>query len=254
VSVAELIAQLPAIACLVVTLAAFMAAGAWRAPLDAGAIKERRDSSWKIVAPAILGLVLVAAAILLSPEGRPSEDAATPRASYGAKSALFQLALNATIVAPFITWVVWRRLGAAALGVGKQDLLPSLAVGACASLACVVMLGKLSTSFWLSPGTWWLLLSMLGVGASEELIFRGFALSALGKRWSRPSAEVGSAAIFAVVHIPQRLGRGVSMTELAVSIVILLVWGWCYAAAMRRGRNVPGLALVHAVTNVCVNS
>ena len=253
-SVAELVAQLPAIACLVVTLAAFMAAGAWRTPLDAGAIEEQREANWKIVAPALLGLVLVAAAILLSLEARPSEDAATPHASYGAKSALFQLALNATIVAPFVAWVVWRRQGAAALGVGKQDLLPSLAVGACVSLACVAMLGKLSISFWSSPGTWWLLLAMLGVGASEELIFRGFALGALAKRWSRPSAEVWSAVIFSVVHLPQRLGHGLSMTEIAVSLAILFIWGWCYAAAMRKGKHVPGLALVHAVTNVCASS
>ena len=253
-SVAELIAQLPATACLVVTLAAFMAAGAWRELRDACEVDERRKATRRIVALALLGLVAVTAAILLSPVGSPPQGSPAPHASYGAKSALFQLALNATIVAPFVAWVVWRRQGAAALGVGKQDLLPSLAVGACVSLACVAMLGKLSISFWSSPGTWWLLLAMLGVGASEELIFRGFALGALAKRWSRPSAELWSAVMFSVVHLPQRLGHGLSMAEIAVSLAILFTWGWCYAATMRKGRNVPGLALVHAVTNVCVNS
>jgi membrane protease YdiL (CAAX protease family) len=248
----ELIAELPAVACMAVTLAAFSSAGAWRALRVAGATDARRMAMWKFATPALLALAVVAAVIAWSPEGPLPPDSATPKASYNAKSALIQLAVNAALAAPFIAWVVWRRKGAAALGIGQQDALRSLAIGACVSLACVAMLGKLSASFWSSPGTWWLLLAMLGVGASEELIFRGLLLGSLAKRLSRPSAEVWSAIIFSVVHIPQRIGVGMSTVEIAVSVLILFIWGWCYAAAMRTGRNVPGLALVHAITNVCV--
>jgi membrane protease YdiL (CAAX protease family) len=114
------------------------------------------------------------------------------------------------------------------------------------------MLGPVSGSFWSSPGTWWLLVAMLGVGASEELVFRGLLLGSLSKRLPRAAAEATSAAIFAAVHLPQRLASGMAMADAAVSLSVLFVWGWCYAVAMRAGRNVPGLALVHAVTNVCV--
>ncbi len=251
---AELIALLPAGACLVITLAAFMAFGAWRELRNACDIDHRRKAKRRIVALALLGLVVVAAPILLSPEHLPLQDAPAPHATYDAKSALFQLALNATIVAPFVAWVIWRRLGASALGLGTQDAIPSLAIGVGVSLACVAMLGKLSMSFWSSPSTWWLLLAMLGVGATEELIFRGFVLHALAKRLSRLAAEAWSAAIFSVVHTPQRLVHGMSITELAVSLAILFIWGWCYAAAMRKGKHVPGLALVHAIANVCLVS
>ena len=182
---AELIALLPAVACMVFTLAAFMAFGAWRELRNACDIDHRRKAKRRIATLALLGLIAFAAAILLSPEHLPLQDAPAPHASYDAKSALFQLALNATIVAPFVAWVVWHRLGASAIGLGTQDAIPSLTIGVGVSLACVAMLGKLSMSFWSSPSTWWLLLAMLGVGVTEELIFRGFVLHALAKRLSR---------------------------------------------------------------------
>lgn len=251
---ADLVAPWPAVACMMVTLAAFSAAGGWRALRDPSIGSDRRKAHWKVGAPALFGSTIVAAVVLLSPGGSPPHDAATPHADYGERNALIQLAINATIAAPLVAWVAWRRTGAAALGIGKQHLLPSLAVGACVSLACIAMLGRLSVPFWSSPGTWWLLLAMLGVGASEEAIFRGFVLGSLAKRWPRRSAELSSAALFSVVHVPQRLGGGVSTVEIAVSLLLLFIWGWCYAAAMRRGRNVPGLALVHAVTNACSDS
>ncbi len=93
---------------------------------------------------------------------------------------------------------------------------------------------------------------MLGVGASEELIFRGLLLSSLAKRLQRVSAEGWSAAIFSGFHLPNQLASGYSASEITFSLLLLHIWGWCYAAAMRKGKNVPGLALVHAVTNICL--
>jgi len=247
----EIMAQVPALACMVVTAAAFTAAGMWRGPSDPGGGERWRTGRWKVVVAMIGGALVTAAVVLLTPGKPTSPDAAIPHASYGPGNAMFQLAINAALVAPFVAWVAWRRGGAAAFGVGKRDLLPSLAVGTCVSLACIAMLGAASGSFWSSPGTWWLLVAMLGVGASEELVFRGLLLGSLAKRLPRATAEATSAAIFSTVHLPQRLASGMTMADAAVSLVLLFVWGWCYAVAMRTGRNVPGLALVHAVTNVC---
>lgn len=139
---AELIAQWPVVACFLVTLAAFAAAG------SAG---NRRSGLRSVVVPAIVGAALVASTLPLFP-GRPaSQDAPVPHASCGVSDALVQLAINAAFATPFVLWVVWRRRGAAALGLGRQDALRSVAVGACVSLACIAMLDRLSVPFWSSP-------------------------------------------------------------------------------------------------------
>lgn len=250
-SIADLIAEAASVGCTVVTLAAFTAAGARRGMRGASGNDWGQRAVRNVAIPLILGATVIVAVMALAPRPPIPLDAAIPHASYGPGNAMFQLAINAALVAPFVAWVAWRHGGAAAFGVGTQDLLPSLAVGACVSLACIVMLGQMSGSFWSSPGTWWLLVAMLGVGVSEELVFRGLLLGSLAKRMPRAAAEATSAAIFSAVHLPQRLAVGMTGAEAAASLVSLFVWGWCYAVAMRVGRNVPGLALVHAVTNVC---
>jgi membrane protease YdiL (CAAX protease family) len=249
-----LIAEVPYIACYVLTFSAFAAAGAWRDLRQESSGRNRRAAFWRVATPLIIGAILVAMIAVFFPVKAPPHDAEVPNASVNARKSLMQLAINATIVTPFVAWVLWRRQGPAALGVGKDDALRSLAIGACVSLVCIAMLGKLLVPLWSSTGTWWLFVSMLGVGVSEELIFRGFVLGSLAKRLPRKWAELGSAGIFSVVHVPQRIGSGMSPDEIAVSLLVLFIFGWCYAAAMRKGKNVPGLALVHAINNVCANS
>jgi len=247
------------LSCAVLTAVAFTALGVWRQAGCAGRSPERRAAATRVTMLMVLGTLLIATSVSAFPREPPLPDAllpdaALPTASYRASNALRQLAINATMVAPFIGWVMWRRQGLAALGIGKDDALMSLAVGACVSLASIPMLGRLSAPFWSTPGTWWMLLAMLGVGASEEVISRGFVLGALAKRLPRPWAEFGSAVLFSLVHVPQRIATGMAPDEIPVSLLILFVFGWCYAFAMRAGKHVPGLAMVHAITNVCVAS
>ena len=246
-----MIAEVPSIGCMVVTLAAYAADGAWRDLRNAEGSRDRRSGAWKFTLPAVIGLMVIATIVPLFP-AKPLPQDEVPHASYSAKNAVFQVTTNAVLAAPFVGWVLWRRKGTAALGLAKEDLLRSLAVGACVSLACILMLGRVSIELWSSPGTWWVLVAMLGVGASEELIFRGLLLSSLAKRLQRVSAEGWSAAIFSVFHLPNQLASGYSASEITFSLLLLHIWGWCYAAAMRKGKNVPGLALVHAVTNICL--
>jgi len=245
------IAEVPSMACMVVTLAAYAADGAWRDLRNAECSPDPRSGAWRFAVPAVIGLIVIATIVLFFP-AKPLPQDEVPNASYGAKNALIQVATNTLLVSPFVGWVIWRRRGAAALGLSKEDFLRSLAIGACVSLACILMLGRVSTEFWSSPSTWWVLVAMLGVGASEELIFRGLLLSSLAKRLQRVSAEGWSAAIFSVFHLPNQLASGYSASEITFSLLLLHIWGWCYAAAMRKGKNVPGLALVHAVTNICL--
>jgi hypothetical protein len=63
VTAAVLIAPLPAGACPVITLAAFTAADAWCELRDTVVLEDRRRAARKIVAPTLIGLVAVAAAM-----------------------------------------------------------------------------------------------------------------------------------------------------------------------------------------------
>ena len=253
-TITHLVAVAPYIALHVLTFCAFAAAGAWRDRHRKAGGLGGRSPLLGVAAFLVIGAIMVAAALLFLPRETLPPGAEAPTASYRSMNALRQLAINAAMVAPFVGWVMWRRQGLAALGIGKDDALRSLAIGACVSLACIPILGRLSMPFWSTPGTWWMLLAMLGVGASEEVISRGFVLGVLVKRLPRLWAELGSAALFAIFHVPQRIGSGMSPEGMAVSLLTLVIFGWCYAAAMRSGRNVPGLALVHAIGNVCAIS
>jgi hypothetical protein len=63
VTAAELIATLPAGACPVITLAALTAADAWCELRDTVVLEDRPRAARKIVAPTLIGLVAVAAAM-----------------------------------------------------------------------------------------------------------------------------------------------------------------------------------------------
>jgi membrane protease YdiL (CAAX protease family) len=229
-----------------------------------------------LLSPAVQGLVLTVVAYEIAGGRRPTEGrraigfvafalvfiaaaraipgavpVAVPEVSaYPSSRLAVQLLTNAVLAAPCVGWMLWRRRGAAALGLARADLSRSLAIGALVSIACVGLSDRLSLTFWTAPDTLRLLLAQVGVGLSEEIVFRGILLGSLMRRMSTSRAEVLSATIFSVVHIPQRLAHGTGAEDLMVDLALLFVWGWCFAIAMRRARNVPGLALVHAVINV----
>ena len=104
-----LIAEVPYIACYSLTFSAFAAAGAWRDLRQESSGRNRRAAFWRVATPLIIGAILVAMIAVFFPVKAPPHDAEVPNASVNARKSLMQLAINATIVTPFVAWVLWRR-------------------------------------------------------------------------------------------------------------------------------------------------
>jgi hypothetical protein len=78
--------------------------------------------------------------------------------------------------------------------------------------------------------------SVLLAPVSEELVFRGVLLQAVGRRLSARWAAVVTAAVFALAHLALDFGS-------ATAVPALFVMGWVLAAAVQRhGRLGPAVA------------
>jgi membrane protease YdiL (CAAX protease family) len=143
-----------------------------------------------------------------------------------------------------------RRQDPKTIGASRHNLSASVIGGLVASVIASLIRGRLSFSFWLSALTIYRLIAQLGVGFSEEAIFRGYLLTRFSAQFKRTTAELLTAGMFAVVHIPQRLFKKSTAKELIVDLVMLFAWGWVFNVIKRRTGNITGLALLHAVVNV----
>lgn len=169
---------------------------------------------------------------------------------YDLQAALLQLLANAIILLPFGITLVIRKQSLKTMGVFKENLLPSVLGGLVVSALACVFFKQISLKFWLSAPTLFQLLAQLGVGFSEEMIFRGYLLSRFSAFFKRTQAELLTAGMFAIVHIPQRLFYNYTRMELIIDLVVLLIWGWVFNRIVRRIGNITGLAILHSVINV----
>lgn len=174
----------------------------------------------------------------------------TVRNGYTFAQALFQLLANAMIFLPFGIAMLIRNQGLKTIGISKYNISLSIIGGIIASLFASLLFSHPSLQFWLSASTAFLFIAQLGVGLSEEAIFRGYLLMRFSTYFKRNIAELFTALMFALVHIPQRLFNKSTVTELVVDLVVLFLWGWVFNVIMHRTSNVAGLALLHSVLNV----
>ena len=196
-------------------------------------------------------LVVLTTIVFLGASATESSVASeVQRTSYTLGNAVRQLFLNAAIFLPFGITMLVRKQGLSTIGMGLRNLRSSLLVGLSASLVAIAVFGKLDSAFWFSADTLYRLIAQVGVGMSEEAIFRGYLQS-------RFSAWLGSdrgwllvAAVFALVHIPQRMESGISGNELAVDMIVLVIWGLAFGWAMKKMGNIAGLIFLHAVMNL----
>jgi hypothetical protein len=70
-----LIAEVPYIACYVLTFSAFAAAGAWRDLRQESSGRNRRAAFWRVATPLIIGAILVAMIAVFFPVKAPPHDA-----------------------------------------------------------------------------------------------------------------------------------------------------------------------------------
>lgn len=196
-------------------------------------------------------LCLVAFVIFVfQPSGHQNATADSTGGEYNLQAALLQLLANAIILVPFVITLVVRRQSLKTMGVFKENLLPSVLGGLVASAFACVFFKQVSIKFWLSAPTLFQLLAQLGVGFSEEMIFRGYLLSRFSAFFKWVPAELLTAGMFAIIHIPQRLFNKYTPTDLIIDLVVLFIWGWVFNRTVRHIGNVTGIAILHSVINV----
>lgn len=209
-----------------------------------------RSPGTEITISVVLYLMLFAFVVFAFGRGGSAAPEPAGPADYTFPQALMQLLANAIILLPFGIALLIRRQGLKTIGISGQNLALSIAGGVIASLIVALILGQITQRSWLSPATAFMLIAQLGVGVSEEAVFRGYLLTRFSAAFRRSTAEVLTALMFALVHIPQRLSGGAAASELVIDLAVLFLWGWVFNVIMRRTGNIAGLALLHAVMNV----
>lgn len=100
---------------------------------------------------------------------------------------------------------------------------------------------------------------VFGNALFEELAFRGFLMSQIGKkipegRWRTVIAVLVSQALFGLIHIPNRLYMGVEPDQTLLSIIMPAVLGIFFCVIYLVTDNLFFAIGVHALINVPVNA
>lgn len=95
-----------------------------------------------------------------------------------------------------------------------------------------------------------LLLTFFIVGFQEELLFRGYLLNALAAAVSERWANLLSAFMFLLIHVPGWLLRGFSLADLAGTGIGVLLLGLFFGYAFRKGKSLWGAVFLHMAWDV----
>lgn len=211
----------------------------------------RREARLALI-PTLLLFALTGAMFLgvASRERRPTAAADAGAQAFTAMDAAGQLAANAIAIAPFVLMMVSRRQGLATIGLSSHNVGRALFIGVAASAVTAVIYNKTSGLFWLNGDTLWRLVAQMGVGASEEAIFRGYLQLRLAA-WADRYGWIAAALICSHWHVPAALAAGGAGASVLVGILAkvfaaALAFGYC----MKLTGNIAGLSLFHAILNV----
>ena len=91
------------------------------------------------------------------------------------------------------------------------------------------------------------IMSMLGVGFLEELLFRGFLFRAIEKE-SLPRAVVISSVTFGIGHIVNLL-NGQDLFETLCQIIVAVIIGFALVILFHKGRSLVPCIIFHGVFN-----
>ena len=97
------------------------------------------------------------------------------------------------------------------------------------------------------------ILSMIGIGIREEVVFRGIICNALVSKYGTSKkglwfAVIVSAACFSVMHL-QNLIHGIAPMALVAQLISAFTMGLVLAAIYVRGGNIWVPILIHAITD-----
>jgi membrane protease YdiL (CAAX protease family) len=184
-----------------------------------------------------------------SQNGVTLNEGASPMTTYTLGDAFGQISLNLLILFPFFITMALRKQGWETMGLPHKNILSALLIGVLVSLVVITANGKLYAMFWLAGGRIFQCLGQVGVGFSEEAIFRGY-LQVRFSAWQTKYGWILVAVLFCLWHLPIKLAMGVtSIAQLALSMTMILIYGLVAGWAMKFTGNILGLALIHAVIN-----
>ncbi len=120
-------------------------------------------------------------------------------------------------------------------------------------LAGAPLLGALvrqDFSLQLPPLTEWIS-TVLFVGISEELVFRGWLFNHFRKSLSFQTANILQAALFVLIHFPtwMRSGSFFEPFTLLVLVVGIFLRGWIFGYLVQKSRSLWPAILLHMVNN-----
>ena len=202
-------------------------------PVDPSFAQPRRELAICAVA-VIVGVALVIATAIFS----------GPRATDTSRFLARQMFFSALSLLP-IAVVIALRLTSSYVGL-QRNAGRAIALGGALALLWIAGSGDLGILLsGPSPDQLRLLLAFASVGLAEEIAYRGViqprAVAAFG-RWR---GTFGTAAFFALLHIPQRLFVGTAAVDLVQQLLIVFVIGMALGVVMRVAGNVFAGALLH---------
>lgn len=162
--------------------------------------------------------------------------------TYGPLRMVVQLCFMGIALVPFATALLIRHQTLSTIGLSYHNLGPSVLLGVVLGgvtiATYVIVFGKVFTGFReVSFSHLYFLVASLSVGFTEEIIFRGYLQLRLTAWLGARRGLILMAIVFTAGHFGQ------SLLGLASVFVTGLVFGW----VMRKGENIVGLSIWHAI-------
>jgi membrane protease YdiL (CAAX protease family) len=132
----------------------------------------------------------------------------------------------------------------------RKGLLYGLGLGSLLSLYLVA--ASLPDGFHFDPGFAWgkWVSGVLLIGFTEEIVFRGYFLQRLGARLAFRWANLTTALLFVLIHVPRwiRDGRAIGLGLLA-SLLYLIAFSVLLGWILKRSDSLWACMLAHAINN-----
>jgi membrane protease YdiL (CAAX protease family) len=162
------------------------------------------------------------------------------------------LTIILTAVVSILGW--WKKIGFTALNRGGLKFLV-VPVAYILLLLASVMVSNHNASWLLAAGSpqqlLALILVMLGIGFTEETMFRGILFYGFSTRFSILAAAVFSAALFAVLHYVNML-QGASLTDTTYQVLHAAAAGFMYIALRLRIGAIWPVMFFHGLWDFCL--
>jgi membrane protease YdiL (CAAX protease family) len=161
------------------------------------------------------------------------------------RGALVQILIAAASLAPMLVALRATRDGPRSVGLTRANLGRSVAIGTALAAAWLLGSGTLGELRRPRLEHAFVLIAALSVGFSEEIVSRGYMQSRLIAWIGTSRGIILAAAIFALLHLPQRVLTGVGGVELLQQVGAVALLGAAFGVLQASTRNVALPGIVH---------